>query len=50
MSSYNDWIAPLYLNALLTDEEKSIQNTAKKSGSSKIIIEKASIAQKKVLY
>ncbi len=30
MTSYNDWIDPLYLNDLLTDEEKLIRKTAKK--------------------
>ena len=29
MTSYNDWIDPLYLNELLTDEEKTIKKTAK---------------------
>ena len=37
MSSYNDWIDPLYLNELLTDEEKSIKNTAKKFCNSELL-------------
>ena len=37
MSSYNDWIDPLYLNELLTDEEKSIKNTAKNFCNSELL-------------
>ena len=37
MSSHNDWIDPLYLNGLLTDEEKSIKNTAKDYCNSKLL-------------
>ena len=33
MTSDNNWIDPLYLNELLTDEEKSIKNTAKNSSN-----------------
>ena len=37
MSSYNDWMDPLYLNELLTDEEKSIKNTAKNFCNSELL-------------
>ena len=37
MTTYNDWIDPLYLNELLNDEEKSIKNTAKKFCNSKLL-------------
>ena len=30
MKSHNDWMDPLYLNELLTNEEKLIKKTAKK--------------------
>ena len=36
MSSHNDWIDPLYLNELLTEEEKSIKKTAKDFCNSKL--------------
>ena len=42
MSSDNNWIDPLYLNELLTNEEKSIKKTAKdfcNSELSSIVIE-----------
>ena len=41
MTSDNNWIDPLYLNELLTDEEKSIKKTAKdfcKSELSSIVV------------
>ena len=37
MTSYNDWIDPLYLNELLNDEEKSIKNTAKNFCNSELL-------------
>ena len=36
MSSHNDWIDPLYLNELLTEEEKLIKKTAKDFCNSKL--------------
>jgi len=37
MSSYNDWIDPLYLNELLTSEEESIKKTARDFCKSKLL-------------
>ena len=37
MSSYNDWIDPLYLNETLTEEEKLIEKTAKKFCKSELL-------------
>ena len=36
-SSQNNWIDPLYLNDLLTDEEKSIKKTTKEYCKSKLL-------------
>jgi glutaryl-CoA dehydrogenase len=36
MYTYNDWLDPLYLNELLTEEERTIKKTAKKFCNSKL--------------